>query len=76
MSTKVSITLDDEVLQFIDRQSPNRSRFINDLLRQAQRQQLLLELASAYTEQVSDLELQTELALWDTVSGDGLAQNA
>lgn len=47
MNTKVSITLDNEVLQFVDRQTQNRSRFINELLRQEQRKQLLQELANA-----------------------------
>lgn len=76
MNTKVSIILDDEVLQFVDRQTQNRSCFINDLLRQEQRKQFLQELANAYTEQANDLELQAEIAIWDSVSGDGLAQDA
>jgi len=35
MSKKVSITLDDEVLDFVDRLASNRSRFINDYKDQA-----------------------------------------
>lgn len=76
MNTKVSITLDNEVLQFVDRQTQNRSRFINEILRQEQRKQLLQELANAYTEQANDPELQTEIAVWDVTSGDGLSQDA
>jgi metal-responsive CopG/Arc/MetJ family transcriptional regulator len=32
MSAKVSITLDREVLEFVDRSSQNRSQFINEIL--------------------------------------------
>jgi metal-responsive CopG/Arc/MetJ family transcriptional regulator len=32
MSKKVSITLDDEILNFVDRLASNRSSFINDIL--------------------------------------------
>ncbi len=45
MSAKVSITLDEEVLEFVDRSSQNRSQFINEILSQAKKNQLLKDLA-------------------------------
>lgn len=76
MSTQVSITLDSEVLQFIDSQTQNRSDFINELLRREQRRQFQHDLANAYIEQADDPDLQAELELWDVVVGDGLAPDA
>lgn len=34
---KASLTLDEELLQWMDEVTPNRSRFVNDLLRQAKK---------------------------------------
>lgn len=72
MSKKVSITLDDEVLDFVDRSASNRSSFINDLLWQEKRRIFLQELEDAYRDQANDPEFQAEIALWDIVVGDGL----
>jgi len=72
MSTKVSITLDDEVLDFVDRSTSNRSSFINNLLWQEKRRIFLQELEDAYKDQANDPEFQAEIAVWDIVVGDGL----
>jgi len=72
MSKKVSITLDDEVLDFVDRLASNRSSFINDVLWQEQKRIFMKELADAYKDQASDPALQAEIAAWDTAAGDGL----
>ena len=72
MSRKVSITLDDEILEFIDRLASNRSSFINDILLQEKKRIFMQELAAAYRDQADDLELQAEVSLWDSVAGDGL----
>lgn len=65
MSAKVSITLDAEVLEFVDRSSKNRSQFINEILSQEKKRQALKELEDAYTELANDLEYQTETRLWE-----------
>lgn len=65
MSKRVSITLDDRVLQFVERQPLARSRFINEVLRKE-------ELAAAYQEQANELEFQEEIAVWDVTVNDGL----
>jgi predicted transcriptional regulator len=72
MSKKVSITLDDEVLDFVDRLASNRSSFINDILWQEKRRVFMKELEDAYKDQASDPELQEEISVWDIAVGDGL----
>lgn len=72
MSVKVSITLDEEVLEFVDRSSQNRSQFINEILSKAKKNQLLKELADAYTELENNPEYQAETKLWDVTVGDGI----
>jgi predicted transcriptional regulator len=72
MSKKVSITLDDEVLDFVDRLASNRSSFINSILLQEKKRMFIKELEESYKDQASDLEFQEEAALWDSAVGDGL----
>ncbi|MCU7243550.1 MAG: hypothetical protein GPJ02_19920 [Microcystis aeruginosa G13-12] len=72
MSKKVSITLDDEVLDFVDRLASNRSRFINDVLWQEKRRIFMKELGDAYKDQANDPESQEEISVWDIAVGDGL----
>jgi hypothetical protein len=55
MSKKVSITLDDEVLDFVDRLASNRSRFINDVLWQEKKRVFMKELEDAYKDQAIDI---------------------
>jgi hypothetical protein len=72
MSKKVSITLDDEVLSFVDRLAGNRSSFINDILWKEKRRIFMQELEDAYKEQVNDPIFQEEISLWDVTTEDGL----
>jgi len=72
MSKKVSITLDDEVLNFVDRLAVNRSSFINDILWKEKRRIFMQELEDAYKEQVNDPMFQEEISLWDVTAEDGL----
>lgn len=72
MSKKVSITLDDEVLDFVDQLASNRSRFINDVLWQEKRRIFMKELEDAYKDQANNSEIQEEISVWDITVGDGL----
>jgi metal-responsive CopG/Arc/MetJ family transcriptional regulator len=72
MSKKVSITLDDEVLSFVDRLASNRSSFINDILWKEKKRIFMQELEDAYKEQVNDPMFQEEIGLWDVTAEDGL----
>jgi predicted transcriptional regulator len=72
MSKKVSITLDDEVLNFVDQLARNRSSFINEVLWKEKRRIFMKELEDAYKEQANDPEFQKEISVWDVTVGDGL----
>ena len=72
MSKKVSITLDDEVLEFVDGLASNRSSFINNILLKEKKRVLMKELADAYKDQANDPDFQEEISVWDVTVGDGL----
>ena len=72
MSKKVSITLDDEVLTFVDRLASNRSSFINDILWKEKQRIFMKELEDAYKEQMNDQDFQEEISVWDVTVGDGI----
>jgi hypothetical protein len=77
MSTKVSITLDDDVLSFIDgRAANNRSGFINEVLWREKQRIFLQELDAAYSEQSADPDFQAEVSIWDVTIADGLVTDA
>lgn len=71
-SKKVSITLDDDVLDFVDQLASNRSSFINDILQQEKRRIFMKELENAYKDQANDTEFQAEVSVWEITVGDGL----
>ncbi|MBD2654519.1 hypothetical protein H6G45_13715 [Synechocystis sp. FACHB-383] len=72
MSKKVSITLDDDILDFVDQLTSNRSSFINDILWQEKRRNFMKELEDAYKDQADDPEFQEEVSVWEITVGDGL----
>ncbi len=72
MSKKVSITLDDEILNFVDRLASNRSSFINDILWKEKQRIFMKELENAYKEQANDPIFQEETSVWDITVEDGL----
>jgi metal-responsive CopG/Arc/MetJ family transcriptional regulator len=72
MSAKVSITLDEDVLDFVDRSSQNRSQFINEILAKENKRRLLQQIENAYTELANSPEYQAEVDLWDITVGDGI----
>ncbi|NMF66257.1 type II toxin-antitoxin system MazE family antitoxin [Brasilonema octagenarum] len=70
---KVTITLEEDVLQFIDQQAQgNRSGYINALLTQHRRRILEAEMIAALKQDAEDSEYQAEIAAWDNVVGDGI----
>ena len=72
MTVKISITLDDEIVQFIDAQGSNRSKVINQFLSKIKQEQLEQELKEAYLDQNNDPQFWSEFKLWDCTTGDGL----
>ena len=72
MAQKISITLDEEVLAFIDSQTNNRSQLINQVFDKLKKQQALSELEAAYIEQSQDEDEIAEIKLWDVTIADGI----
>jgi predicted nucleic acid-binding protein len=70
MVQKISITLDAEVLAFIDSKTKNRSQLINQVFAKLKKQDALVQLEQAYVEQSRDPEEIEEIELWDLVVGD------
>ena len=76
MTAKISITLDDEIVEFIDSQGSNRSKTINNLLARAKQAKLQADLKAAYIDQNNDPNFWSEFELWDSTIGDGLDEQA
>jgi len=78
LAKKVTITLDDEILTFVDRQAAastevaNRSRYINTVLAAHRRAVLEADMIAALQQDAADPEYQAEIAAWDCVAGDGI----
>ena len=72
MSKKVSITLDDDIVEFVDQLASNRSSFINNILQQEKKRIFMKELEDAYKDQADDPAFQEEVSFWETTVGDGL----
>ena len=76
MTTKISITLDDEIVEFIDGLGSNRSRTINKLLSKIKQDRLEEDLKAAYIEQNKDPQFWSEFKLWECTTADGLNDQA
>ena len=74
MAQKISITLDQEVLEFIDSQTTNRSKLINEVFAKMRKNYALEQLKQAYIDQAKDSEEIAEIELWDITAGDGLTR--
>jgi hypothetical protein len=71
---KITISLEEEALQFLDRSAnSNRSIYINSLLLQQRRQALETEMIAALLKDAEDPEYLEEIAIWDSIVGDGIA---
>ncbi len=70
---KVTITLEEDILQFVDQYAQgNRSAYINTLLAEHRRRVLAAEMITALKQDVENAEYQAEIAAWDGVAGDGI----
>lgn len=72
MTAKITINIDDRVLEFLKQVTNNRSAYINNLLLEKEREQLEEKLRQAYREQNQDPEFQQSIKDWDMTVGDGL----
>jgi Arc/MetJ-type ribon-helix-helix transcriptional regulator len=73
MKLKIAVSLDEEVVAFLDDQARgNRSEYLNALLSQQRKQQRRTELIEALKQDSEDPEYLAEIQAWDCVVGDGL----
>ncbi|WP_026734057.1 type II toxin-antitoxin system MazE family antitoxin [Fischerella sp. PCC 9605] len=70
---KVTVTLEEDILQFVDEQAKgNRSGYINALLAEHRRRILEEQMIATLKEDAHDPEYQAEIDAWDSVVGDGI----
>jgi hypothetical protein len=72
MKSKVALSLDPELIEFMDQQTGNRSEYINTLLKQQRSQILSEQMIACLQAEHEDVNYQAELADWDVVVGDGI----
>lgn len=73
MKQKIAITLDEQLVAFLDLQAGgNRSEYLNQLLAQERKRTIEIQLIAALQEDFADPEYLAEIQLWDAVVADGL----
>jgi Arc/MetJ-type ribon-helix-helix transcriptional regulator len=73
MKQKIAITIDQQLLTFIDLQAQgNRSEYLNSLLNRERQRTLKAEMITALKEDLQDPEYLAEIAEWDKLAVDGL----
>jgi hypothetical protein len=72
MKQKVTLTLDRELIEFLDLQANNRSEYLNELLLQHRSQVLANQMIAALQEDLSNQDYLSDIQDWDVVVGDGL----
>jgi hypothetical protein len=71
--TQITINLDQETLDFVNKQAQgDLNNYINLLLKNHRRAILEAEMIKALKEDLENEEYQTEIQLWDNVVGDGI----
>lgn len=76
MTVKISITLDEDMLSFVDTLGSNRSQIINRIIAKAKKQDLDKKLKEAYVDQNNDPQFWSEFNLWNSTLGDGINDQA
>ena len=70
---KVTLTLEEEILKFVDRRAKgNRSAYINALLAEHRRMLLKEEIIAALIDDTANENYLSEIAAWDNTAGDGI----
>lgn len=73
MKSKVTVSLDTHLLNFLNSQaSGNRSEYISVLLAKQQQRQIEADLINALQQDAVDTNYQSEISEWDCVVGDGI----
>lgn len=70
---KVTLSLEDDILEFIDRHAKGDiNSYINQLLNQHRQAILKADMILALQEDAANVDYQAELQAWDSVAGDGI----
>ena len=73
MKQKIAVTLEEQLVAFVDEQANgNRSEYLNQLLKRERKRIIEAEMIRALREDCSDPEYLAEIQLWDAVVADGL----
>ncbi len=72
MKSKIAVSLDQELIKFLDAQAVNRSEYLNGLLVEQRTKVLREQMIAALQADQADAEYQAEIAAWDPVVGDGI----
>jgi hypothetical protein len=72
MKQKITLTLDKELIEFLDLQANDRSEYLNELLLQHRSQVLANQMIAALQEDLSNSDYLSDIQDWDAVVGDGL----
>jgi hypothetical protein len=72
MKQKVTLSLDKELIEFLDLQAKNRSEYLNELLVQKRSQVLADQIKVALQEDVNNPDYLADIQDWDAVARDGL----
>lgn len=73
MTCRATITLDPDAFAFLQKMGgPNRSGYLNELLKREQRRMLEQAVLDANREEARDTAYQAELATWERTLADGL----
>ncbi len=75
MTKKISISIDNKLLEYIDRESKNRSAFINQCIDEVRQNRRNEALKAAYLDQEQDPQFWSEFELWDNTIGDGISES-
>jgi hypothetical protein len=73
MKQKIAVTIDQQLLTFIDLQAQgDRSDYLNSLLNRERQKVLKEEMITALEEDLQDPEYLVEIAQWDRLAVDGI----
>jgi hypothetical protein len=71
--SEITITIQDDLLQFIDEQAKgDRDTYVTTLLNQYRKWSIHQAIIRSLTADSNDPEYLAEIALWDCVAGDGI----
>ncbi|MEM8830717.1 MAG: hypothetical protein AAGE96_15355 [Cyanobacteria bacterium P01_G01_bin.19] len=72
MANNISISLNSENLEYLNKQVKNRSKYINDLIAKDREEQFAELMKQGYLSQNQDPEVKEDDRLWETTTGDGI----